>query len=175
MIEYRPALSDDVDELRAVAIKTWVDTFGDRYSKSVVDNVISNTRSEEYIRQSVERFITLLAVDIQSNRIVGYLQITTLDKIIHELFETLESDRQIDRLYLLKEFQKQKIGSTLMTMALNHEYLNDCTNLYIEVDKTSPNVQKLYESFGFVKTGKENPFIENGVQVGADNILIKKL
>ena len=86
MIEYRPALSDDVDELRAVAIKTWVDTFGDRYSKSVVDNVISNTRSEEYIRQSVERFITLLAVDIQSNRIVGYLQITTLDKIIHELF-----------------------------------------------------------------------------------------
>ena len=175
MIIYRLATIGDVSELREVAKKTWIDTFGEKYSKSTVDRVVNNTRSIEYIKNSVERFVTILAIDSSNNSIVGYLQITTLDGIIHKLFDTFDDDRQIDRLYILKEFQEQKIGTTLLTMAMEHEYLNDCSNLYIEVDKVNPRAQKLYDAFGFVATGKENPFIEDGIQVGADNILLKKL
>ena len=77
MIIYRLATIGDVSELREVAKKTWIDTFGEKYSKSTVDRVVNNTRSIEYIKNSVERFVTILAID-SSNKSTNFLIHSTM-------------------------------------------------------------------------------------------------
>ena len=172
MFKLREAEIKDAVELREVAIKTWMDQFGSMHSEEKCKEVIEGTRNIEYITLSITKYPTILAVEIGSDKIVGYIQITTLDTEVHELAATQDSDRQIDRLYVLEEYQGLGIGKALMAAALEHEYFAEAKNIFLSVDSQDPRSQGLYKSFGFKDTGANIPFIDHGIETGHDNLFV---
>lgn len=174
MFEIREAILDDADELKAVAIKTWMDEFAGPISAETAKKTMEETRNIEYIRKSIEKYLTLLAIEKSTEKIVGYIQITTLDKIIRDHFETTDEDRQLDRLYILEEFQNQGIGPALISEALSHRYCANAPKIYLDVDDANPRAQHVYSKFGFKDTGEIIPFMDNGIQTGFDHIFVQE-
>lgn len=172
MFNIREAKLSDAEELQVVAIKTWMDEFASSTTPENAQRVMEETRNLEYIKKSIEKYLTLLAIEESTGKIIGYIQITTLDKIMHELFETSDDDRQLDRCYVLEDFHEQGIGSALITTALAHEYTASAPKIYLDVDDKNPRAQHVYSKFGFKDTGEIVPFMEDGVQVGFDHIFV---
>lgn len=155
MFDIRPATIEDAQELRDLAEKTWVDTFGHTVTEETKNAIMAKTRSIEYIRYSIENIPTLLAISQNDNSIIGYVQLSKLDKEITEMFDTSPDDRQVDRLYVDTKHQGKRIGTTLLQTALDLPYIKEAKDLYLSVDKYNEKAQKLYKKFGFEDSGKE--------------------
>lgn len=172
MFKIREAVIGDAEELQEVSIKTWMDEFASEISIETANKTMEETRNLDYIKKSIEKYLTLLAIEEKTGKIVGYIQITTLDKIMHDLFDTSEQDRQLDRCYVLQDFHEQGIGTALITAALAHEYSANAPKIYLDVDDRNPRAQHVYAKFGFKDTGEIIPFYDNGEQSGFDHIFV---
>lgn len=153
------AVADDAEAIAHIQRKTWIDTypnkdyditeqdiidkFDDSGSQSMAGRVERFRRSIESRDENHEFFVAKL-----DGRVIGFIM-PNLNNGQHRL----------GGLYVLPEAQGMGAGRKLVSEVM--DWYGGDKDIYLHVAKYNQKAIKFYESFGFIKTGKQfNPFRE---------------
>lgn len=119
---------------------------------------------------------TILVVEIDG-RMVGFVQFGKCDPStkLGTSFEQADSetDQELQRLYVLREFQNRKIGAQLMEAALNHPRMKNASRIFLDVWEHNLGAQRFYQRFGFQVIGERKFEVESGAETSADLIMVR--
>jgi ribosomal protein S18 acetylase RimI-like enzyme len=141
---------DDVAILQEIGRQTFSETFSsvntgenmikylsDRFSIENLSHELSNSDSEFYFA-------------LAGNRVTGYLKINT-GKAQTEIQES--KSLEIERIYVLKEFQGKKIGQALYEKALKIAKDKQAVFIWLGVWENNLRALSFYRKNGFVEFG----------------------
>lgn len=150
-IEIRKVTINDIDPLQKIARKTFFETFSagntEQNMKMYLDEGLSVTKltSELNDKNSEFYFATL------DNHVIGYLKIN---------FGPSQTDIQddntveIERIYVLKEFQGKNVGTLLLDKALQLSGQKNARYVWLGVWEENPGAIRFYRKNGFTDFGK---------------------
>ncbi len=111
MMIIRPATSKDAEAVRSVAVKSWMDTYGTFYTNEEIEEFMETVYSYDNLLKSIS--------ESESSRNHHFLvseeggSITGIMEVIKR-----EAGWEILRLYVLPEYQRQKIGTELLAAVM---------------------------------------------------------
>jgi ribosomal protein S18 acetylase RimI-like enzyme len=170
MLTIRKAILRDVDPLSELACRTYVDAFGHSFLPADLKNHLEGHLSPENIRRILEKDTVLLAeIDHQT---VGFCQFGQATECPDA---DLDSDGVIERLYVLKEYQNQGIGSSLMKAALDQMRQENVTRVLLDVWEHNPAAIRFYQRFGFEVVGRHKFEVASGAETSDDLVMVCSL
>jgi ribosomal protein S18 acetylase RimI-like enzyme/SAM-dependent methyltransferase len=163
-VEISEASAADAEEVSALAIKTYVDTFGAEFEPDELAHHLDLTISAARWREHFARDRVLVAR--LGGRAIGYVHFGPAGET---------GDVAIHRLYVTAELQGQKIGSQLLSRALAEPEVAAAPAVRIDVWEHNHDARRLYERFGFRHEGGMEPFVlKSGEIDGYDVVLIRR-
>jgi len=150
--ELRQATLADVPELTKLARTTFVETFGHLYPPEDLSEFLSTARSEEVYSRLVSDPAVYVGVAVTgSDMPVGYVVAGPCRLPVENLEPRAGEVRE---LYVHSGFHNQRLGSRLLTAAI--EWLEEQNRVPVYVGVWSENfrAQRLYGRFGFEKVGE---------------------
>lgn len=79
-----------------------------------------------------------------------------------------QSDQELRRVYVLVEFQRKGVGSSLIKAAFRHTRLSQASHVYLEVWEHNVDAIALYKRFCFNVIGQKCFVFPSGAQGDAD-------
>jgi diamine N-acetyltransferase len=154
----------DAEEVSALAIKTYVHTFGAEFEPEelayYLEHTISVSRWREYLARDR---ILLVRID---GRAIAYVQFGPAKNA---------GEIEIRRLYVDADFQRRGIGTALLERALASPEVVAAPAVLIDVWDKNEGARRLYERFGFRHEGGLEPFVlKSGAIDGYDLILVRR-
>lgn len=162
------AKKSDLKALAATAMATYSDAFGHTFRPVDLALYLAKNFSETYFAEHLNKDTILVAKE--KGNTVGYVQFGAVRIMVEA---ATNRDQELQRLYVLPDFQRQGIGRSLINAALEHPRLAHAENIYLDVWDQNFSAQKLYKSYGFEIVGR-NPFIIDSRVVGYDLVMIRK-
>jgi len=161
----RQAAQNDTQALSALAQKTFSDAFGDSMSASDLAAHLQKNLSIESVERMLDKDTIFVAE--QDGRMIGLAQFGRCD------FEQADSetDQELRRLYVLREFQNQRIGAQLMNEALNHPRMKNAPRIFLDVWERNLGAQRFYERYGFCVVGEQKFVVESDAETSNDLIM----
>jgi ribosomal protein S18 acetylase RimI-like enzyme len=164
LVTVAPASPADAAELSALAIKTYVDTFGGEFEPQELAHYLEEPVSVARWQGYLARDRVLVAR--KDGDAIGYVQVGP---------DLHDGDMIIHRLYVDATFQGLGIGTDLMLRVLADEAVRGARMVRIEVWEHNHGARRLYERFGFVHEGTMQPFLlQSGEIDGYDLVLIRR-
>ena len=148
----RRAVAEDVTQLAELGAITFRETFGHLYSARDLDAFLSNSRSEErYSKMLADPGMGIWLAAIPASPPIGYAVVGRCKLPV----ENLEPKAgELQELYVRSGFRGDRLGSRLLTTALDWLGEQNCNPLYIGVWSENLDAQRLYRRFGFEKVGE---------------------
>lgn len=134
----------EIPELSKLAAKTWLEAFGDSFTKDQSEKLVREYRSVEYFESVYDEVITLVAVI--NKKLVGYVQ---FGRVKSDFKMATHKDRELGRLYVDSAYQDKGIGSQLLEAAFDHPDMKEAKNIFLDVWEKNLKAIKLYEKYGF--------------------------
>ena len=166
----RRATLEDADALSALASTCFTQTFGHLYAPDDLDRFIHEAYSPEALRAELadpKRPTWLLFLEeseadatasgsteahpASEGTLIGYVTACPAH-LPHP--EVKEGDGEVQRLYLLQEYQGGGRGSRMLEHALNWLETDGPRTLWIGVWSENYGAQRLYGRYGFTKVGE---------------------
>ncbi len=166
----RRATPEDAEALSTLASTCFRQTFGHLYAPDDLDRFIHEAYSPEVLRAELadpKRATWLLflegseaeataserteAYPASEDKLIGYVTVCPAH-LPHS--EVKEGDGEVQRLYLLREYQGGGRGSRMLEHALNWLEADGPRTLWIGVWSENYGAQKLYGRYGFTKVGE---------------------
>ena len=166
----RRATPEDAEALSALASTCFIQTFGQLYSSEDLDRFIHEAYSPEVLRVELADparptwlfFLEESAADAtvpgstdahtaSEGKLIGYVTVCPAH-LPHP--EVKEGDGEVQRLYLLQEYQGGGRGSRMLEHALNWLEADGPRTLWIGAWSENYGAQKLYGRYGFTKVGE---------------------
>ena len=148
MITIRKIYLADLDVLQDISIKTFVETFGSSNTKEnmniYVHNSFNNLQMESELTNPDSEFYFAEA----GNKVIGYLKIN---------FGTAQTESkdynslEIERIYVLNAYQKQRVGQQLFEKALAIAEEKRCSYIWLGVWEKNAKALHFYKKNGFVE------------------------
>jgi diamine N-acetyltransferase len=154
----------DAEDLSALAIKTYVHTFGADFEPDDLahhlEKTISVSRWREYLAQDR---VLMVRID---GRAIAYVQFGPAKNA---------GEIEIRRLYVDADFQGKGIGTALLERALASPEVVAAPAVMIDVWEKNERARQLYERLGFRHEGGLEPFVlKSGAIDGYDLILVRR-
>ena len=166
----RRATLEDADALSALASTCFTQTFGHLYAPDDLDRFIHEAYSPEVLRAELtdpKRPTWLFFLEeneagatvpgsadahtASEGKLIGYVTVCPAH-LPHP--EVKEGDGEVQRLYLLQEYQGGGRGSRMLEHALNWLEADGPRTLWIGAWSENYGAQKLYGRYGFTKVGE---------------------
>jgi diamine N-acetyltransferase len=159
----------DAAKLAQLARVTYVAAFGHTFSEDDLSAYISKRLSDQAILTALDEDVFLGAV--REGELVGFVQfgVVRLDSVNHT-----QSDQELRRLYVLADFQRKGVGSSLMKAALQHHRLSEASHVYLDVWERNASAIALYKRFGFDVIGHKRFVLPSGAVGDADLIMVRR-
>lgn len=168
MINIRTAQKTDVKTLTQLAVQTYADAFGDSMEAADLAAYLEANLAESHIERFVLNDVVLVAEF--EGQMVGFVHFSD----IHIPVETPASkSKQLQRLYVRRDFQNRGIGSTLMDAALAHPLLKRAEYIYLDVWERNNGAQRLYKRYGFEVIGQRRFILPSGLEGDFDYIMVR--
>ncbi|KHD43894.1 GNAT family N-acetyltransferase [Streptococcus hongkongensis] len=147
----------EVEELQALAIQTFTETFGGHNTEQQLQEFFEQDYTIEKLVGELKDPNCLVYFIRLNNEIAGYLKVNwDSSQTEHEL----ESAFEIQRIYLLNKFQGMGLGKYLFEFALDRAYDSGRDWAWLGVWENNLKAQALYQKYGFEK------FSEHSFAVG---------
>ena len=149
-IEIRKVRIEDVEELQTISRQTFYETFS-------AENTEENMRNYLEQQLSIERLLSELNANsefyfaIYSNRIIGYIKLN-FGESQTEIKNT--NAIEIERIYVLKEFQGKAVGQVLYQKAIQIAEELKATYIWLGVWEKNEKAIRFYKKNGFVEFDK---------------------
>lgn len=149
----RPATVADAEVVARLGAETFMETFGHLYTPQDLAAFLAASRTASFYADLLRdpAVFILLAVSRADERAIGYAVAGNCKLPVPDLERQAGEVRE---LYVLAEFQKHKLGTKLLTAALDWLDAQQRTPLYVGVWSGNEGAQRLYARFGFEKVGE---------------------
>jgi ribosomal protein S18 acetylase RimI-like enzyme len=165
----RPAGTDDLASLSALARQTYADAFGHSFSAPDLVAHLAHHLADGYFRQDFEEDVFLLAE--AEGCLIGFVQFGPLRIAVPA---PSLGDQELRRIYVQADFQNKGIGRQLMEAALDHPRLTAAENIYLDVWEQNPGARRLYERYGFEVIGAHGLATASGTALDQDLIMVRR-
>ena len=166
----RRATPEDAEALSVLASTCYIQTFGQLYSSEDLDRFIHEAYSPEVLRAELadpQRPTWLLFLEgseadttapectdarpASEGKLIGYVTVCPAH-LPHP--DVKPTDGEVQRLYLLREYQGGGRGSRMLEHALNWLEADGPRTLWIGAWSENYGAQRLYGRYGFTKVGE---------------------
>lgn len=141
----------DLNALREIGILTFTESFASQNSKEDMDEYLEHAFSETKLKAQLNDTNTEFYGIENNTKTIGYLKINFGDS------QTEIQDQntlEIERIYVQKEFQRQKIGQLLFEKAFEIAKLKKVKYIWLGVWEKNLKAIRFYEKNGFVAFDK---------------------
>jgi ribosomal protein S18 acetylase RimI-like enzyme len=165
----RPARTDDLAPLSALARQTYADAFGHSFSAPDLAAHLAQHLADGYFGHASREDVFLLAE--AEGRLIGFAQFGPRRIAVPA---PSPDDEELRRIYVLAEFQNRGIGRQLMESALDHPRLKAAGNIYLDVWEKNRGARRLYERYGFKVIGAHDLATASGTASDQDLIMVRR-
>ncbi|KMK51862.1 GNAT family acetyltransferase [[Actinobacillus] muris] len=167
-MQIRPLNQHDLPALQAISRQTFHDTFADSNSAEDMQSYLAQHFSAEQLGKELSNLNTYFYFAEQQGEPIGYLKLN-----LGEAQTERQTDNavEIERIYVLKEWQGKGIGQTLYEFAVQQAKARTVDFIWLGVWEHNRNALAFYQKNGFV------PFGSHFFQLGNDlqtDILMKR-
>lgn len=145
----KKATTKDALKILNISKKTFVESFGQYHNEKDMKHYINQSFTLEKIKQALKDKSIIFYIVTFNDNIIGYAKLNC-PKNQKEIKKI-----QLERLYIKKNFQKNKLGSKLMKKALIHSKKHNFNIFYLSVWQENKKAIKFYESFGLKKYSRK--------------------
>ena len=168
-IEIRKVFHTDIELLQYISKQTFLEAFAADNSEQDMNMYLSENLSIKQLTVELNTPGTEFFFALRANQVIGYLKINSGNSQteLHDL-QAIE----IERIYVLKEFQRKSIGQALFEIAVHKALQIHATCIWLGVWEHNTKAINFYKKNGFVEFGKHNFLL------GTDNqtdIMMKRL
>jgi ribosomal protein S18 acetylase RimI-like enzyme len=167
-ISLKKVTIDEVEMLHELSIKTFIDTYASFNTAADMKLYIQEDLSIETLSREIEDTKTEFYFAILQEQTIGFLKINHRSA---KNINPLEKGIEIERIYVLKEFQRMKVGRFLYTCAEEIAKNQGYDYIWLGVWEHNSNARMFYEKIGFI------PFGDHIFKLGQDeqrDILMRK-
>ncbi len=150
----------EIPTLLKIGRTTFTESFGSLNTKSDFDQYMAANFNLQKITDEFNHPESHFYFACQEDRTVGYLK---LNQGSAQTEDTLENALEIERIYVLSEFQGSGIGQLLFDKALEVARENDFERVWLGVWDKNTNAIRFYERNGFAK------FATHPFKLGSDD------
>lgn len=150
-IKIRKITIKDITELQKIGKQTFHETFASGNSEENMQKYLDERFSIEKMTAELNDKNAMFYFAQLENKIVGYLKINFGDSQTE-----LKDDKslEIERIYVLKEFQGKKIGQIIYDKAIEIAKQKNADYIWLGVWEENPRAIRFYEKNGFVTFDK---------------------
>ncbi|MCM0582731.1 GNAT family N-acetyltransferase [Weissella diestrammenae] len=147
MFEIRIVTENDVEQLQAISVETFSDTFGAQNQPDDLAEYLANAYSQQQLRlelAQVDSWFYFLWVDAE---LAGYLKLN-INQAQSE--QATKNSLEIERIYLRKAYQKRGLGKVLLEYAQQEAKNQSKSVIWLGVWEHNDNARAFYQKMGFV-------------------------
>lgn len=166
----RACTINDKLALQEIAYQTFDETFRAQNKKENIDNYLKTAFTDEKIERELlnpESFFYFIYFDQQ---LAGYLKLNIKGSQT-EAYN--DDDMEIERIYILKQYQKHGLGKQLYQHVLTKAASLSCKRIWLGVWEKNINAIEFYKKMGFENVDQHAFYMGDEKQI--DYIMIKKL
>lgn len=170
MIELIQCKVSDVEQLQAISIKTFVNTFNDQNTEEDLKEYLDRAYNIKQLTFEINQVGTAFYFLKDSGVIVGYLKIN-IDDAQSEKDNPLALE--VERIYVLPEHKRKGYGKRLLAFAHTRAKELNRTSIWLGVWEHNHNALAFYERMGYQRVGEHTFYMGDDAQV--DYIMLKEL
>ncbi|MBK6914285.1 MAG: GNAT family N-acetyltransferase [Ignavibacteriales bacterium] len=160
----------ELNELLIVAAKTFYDTFSEVNTEEDMKMYLAEHFTFEKLSSEFNNPYSEFYIATLNDRIIGYLKIN----FGQAQTETIQNNTiEIERIYVLKEFQGHKVGNLLLDKAFEAAKQKKINFVWLGVWEKNVKAISFYKKNGFTESGKH--LFKLGTEEQTDIIMKKKL
>lgn len=143
----RKITPEDLDQLRSLAVRTFTESFAGMNTEENMRQYLAEAFSPEKLAEELNSPGAAFYFATVNDRVAGYLKINT-GQVQTELAG--QNGLEIERIYVLQEFQGQKIGQKLFDTAMQIAQQQKCDYVWLGVWEENRKAIRFYRKNGFV-------------------------
>jgi len=161
-LRFQKCSLSELDDLVRISKKTFIDAFEEHNDPDDFQSYITHAFDRKKLQSELVDSNSSFYFIYQDDILAGYIKLNSNDSQTDlKLKETIE----LERIYVLEQFQGMKIGEWMLTQALNLAKKEDKEFLWLGVWEKNERAVKFYEKNGFVKFGKHPYYIGADKQI----------
>ncbi|WP_428741507.1 GNAT family N-acetyltransferase [Tenacibaculum sp.] len=150
-MKIRKLTINDLESLQNISIQTFSETFSSENSTENITNYLENSFSTKRLRAELNDLNSHFYFAEIDNQVCGYLKIN-IGKAQTEIQN--ENALEIERIYVLKEFQGMKVGQVLFEKATKIAKEKHVDFIWLGVWENNHKAIQFYRKNGFVAFDK---------------------
>ncbi len=161
MLEIKKADINDLDIVRSIAIKTFVESFADENSKENMELYIENNLSISKLKAEFENPDAMFFLAYFEAEVVAYLKLNLGEE------QTLSfgpKSIEIERIYVLYSFQHRQIGKELLDKTIEIAKVHSKSHICLGVWEKNLKAITFYKKHGLREIGKHVFMLGNDAQ-----------
>jgi diamine N-acetyltransferase len=169
MIEVRKAGINDASLISALGAKSFIEAFGDFFTREDIGLYVADKFSLEHIKDEVSDPQSAFFLAYLSGKPAGYA------KLISSALPHMIKDQkaiEMQRLYVLKDYYNKKIGKDMMLFCLDYAFGKKFDSMWLGVWQKNDRAINFYKKWGFEVFGTRN--FKLGNIFNDDYLMVKK-
>lgn len=150
-IEIKKVNLADIADLQTISKQTFFETFADQNTAYDMQKYFDINLSADKLKKELAELNSEFYFAMLDNKVIGYLKINFGQKHI-ELKD--KTTLEIERIYVLKDFQGKKIGQFLYDKAIYIAKQTKANYVWLGVWEKNPRAISFYKKNGFVEFDK---------------------
>ncbi|MEE1106886.1 MAG: GNAT family N-acetyltransferase [Macrococcus canis] len=166
----RACTVEDKSALKEIAYQTFDETFRADNKKENIDEYLKNAFTNEKVLAELHNPDSFFYFIYYEDTLAGYLKLN-INEAQTESFEG--ENLEIERIYILKQFQKKRLGKQLYDKALEVARRLSRERIWLGVWEKNSNAIAFYEQLGFNKIDQHSFYMGDEQQI--DYIMMKSI
>lgn len=160
-IRFQKCTSADLDKLIEISRTTFVDAFEKDNDPDDFKAYIDKAFAKANIQQQLEHSDSIFYFAFKGEVLVGYFK---LNENTAQTDVKRPESVELERIYVIKEFQGNRIGKEMLHQALRLAVKMQKTLLWLGVWQKNTDAVRFYEKHGFIKFGTHPYYIGDDKQ-----------
>lgn len=169
-IQIRKCTLEDLPILREISYETFDETFKDQNSPENMKVYLEKAFNVKQLEKELSTVSSEFFFIISHEEIAGYLKVNVNEA---QTEEEGEESLEIERIYIRKNFQGQRLGLHLINKAMEMASEQNKKKIWLGVWEKNEGAIKFYEKMGFTVSGAHSFYMGDDKQT--DLLMTKKL
>ncbi|MDH5474497.1 MAG: GNAT family N-acetyltransferase [Cyclobacteriaceae bacterium] len=150
-IEIRKITIKDIDQLLKIGKQTFIETYSsDNTEKNMKKYMEEGFSTKKMKTELTDKNAEFYFAEFEGN-VIGYLK---LNVRLSQTVQVNENALEVERIYVLKDFHRKKIGQLLIEKAIEVSEQRKVDFIWVGVWEKNPRAIQFYEKNGFVEFDK---------------------
>ncbi|PEL14040.1 GNAT family N-acetyltransferase [Bacillus sp. AFS017336] len=167
-IQVKKCNLEDSHLLQEIGYETFNETFKDQNTEENMIAYLENAFNLKQVEKELSNLSSKFFFVYFHDEIAGYLKVNTSDAQSEEMGE---ESLEIERIYIMKNYQKHGLGKYLFNTAMEIALELNKKKIWLGVWEKNENAISFYKKMGFVQTGAHSFYMGDEEQI--DYIMMK--